>query len=200
MLLLQRLLLKHHKDAIYQRVYVTPVSMYIQTNLFSNDTEFCFRKLSVCPSDDFLSNATEIARDSFTTEKEQFSSLTAYSDKSETHTLVKEFRRTYNSGITFSGYIHCRPNRRFYTVPAAWHIYPCLITKETTCNRSVSSYNDGTFVQLIHGPYIPASLQLVTFSLITGIGAAAVFIALMYIVDLVRTRIRGSVRVRPLVE
>jgi hypothetical protein len=179
-------------------MFVTPVSMYIQTNLFSNTTEFHFRKHLVCPSDYFLSNSTEFIREIFTIEKEIFSSLTVYSDKSET--LVKEFRRRFNSQITFSGYIHCRPNLRVYTVPAVWHLNPCQTSKETPCDTDVLPNDDATLVELLHGPYIESSVELVTFSLISGIGAAAVFIGLVYLVDQIRHRIQGSIRVLPLVE
>ncbi|XP_061183282.1 uncharacterized protein LOC133191551 [Saccostrea echinata] len=198
-LVLQLVTIEHYQGTIFKSKYVTPISLYIPTNLFEDDRKFCFQNLSLASSQEFP-NTTKLSRKIINIEKEQFSSISLHFNSSETHSMVKKLQKKHETFAVFSGYIYCGSSTRLYPLPAAWHIYSCETNLETMCTNDVNPSSNGpTLIHLIHDPYIAASIASVTFSLVSGLLAAVVFIALMYLVDQIRTRLVGPTRVGPLI-
>lgn len=201
-LVFQKILFVQLSQSTFRTKPVSPIHMYLHKTLFSiENMNICFPEHPRFSLNDSIFKATNIANLTIDIEDEQFSSATIAYNNSDNQTTIKELRRKYSSMTTFSGYLYCRFSlSRFYPHPAAWHVYLCNTSKDAGCVRTALRENGPTLIRMLHDPYIASPIASVTFSLVSGLGAAIVFVALAYLADQIRTRIMGSSRIGVVIE
>lgn len=195
-LVFQKLLIVQLSESTSRTKPVIPVHKYLHKSVFSIEImNICFPE----HLNDSIFKAANIANQTIDIEEERFSSATIAYYNSDNQTTIKELRRKHSNMTTFSGYLFCRFSLpRFYPHPALWHVYLCNTSKDAGCDGLRE--NGPTLIRMMHDPYIASSIASVTFSLVSGLGAAVVFVALAYLADQIRTRITGSSRIGLVIE
>lgn len=201
-LVFQKLLIVQLSQSTFRTKTVIPIHMYLHKTVFSiENMNICFPEHPRFSFNDTIFKAVNIANQTIDIEEEQFSSATIAYNNSDNQTTMKELRRKNSSMTTFSGYLYCKFSfPRFYPHPAAWHVYLCNTSKDAGCVRTALRESGPTLIRMLHDPYIASSIASVTFSLVSGLGAVIVFVALAYLADQIRTRITGSSRIGIVIE
>lgn len=199
-LVFQKLLIVQLSESTSRTKTVIPVHKYLHKSVFSIEImNICFPEHFRFSLNDSIFKAANIANQTIDIEEERFSSATIVYYNSDNQTTIKELRRKHSNMTTFSGYLFCRFTLpRFYPHPALWHVYLCNTSKDAWCDGLRE--NGPTLIRMMHDPYIASSIASVTFSLVSGLGAAVVFVALAYLADQIRTRITGSSRIGLVIE